>query len=397
MRILICTEGTFEFGRGPVSRLCGLLPHLGRMHTVGLVVLGRIGPELAKASAGLECVCVEPDYSGWRMKNAASIRDQVVHIARGFGADLTVLQMEIWDLCLELWGVDFKFVPMFHGIPFINCPPSLERPYLVEVARASIHDRDLSHLAFRATRAGGFSKVCVDKLILSPNPTVTAYMERYSPRSKIVEVSPGYAVDAEWIAACSPDSPDTDFAFMAKLTKDKGIFRLLSVLDEVDALLSGAWTCTIVGSFDSPKTERTFQRRLARRSWRRNIRLVGWLSGDARFAEVGRAKVFLYPAIGTDSFAQVVGEAICAGLTPVCCDGPYINRTYSLDSLRVVSEWSPRKFASAAVGAMDDRRVRGAAAAQRAGLNDSWALAAQAEATAYATCASLLASIPVGR
>ncbi|MFD9793384.1 glycosyltransferase family 4 protein [Streptomyces sp. NPDC059070] len=389
MKVLLISDVDEESGRGPVTRLARVLPELTRRAEVVLVALGP--PDaLCRGAIDRSGVRVHPqEFSmrGWRVRELPALVRAIEGSVREEQPDLVVLYREIWDLMhglapvLRRLGVPFLVMP--HSVPFLDAMPRPTRSFAWDVGRRLLSERRghaLRYLVGHVHQARLMRTL--PRVVI--NETVDFYLHRYFPTAPTVRAIPGYAVDLPYITSARSATKEYDVAFMAKLTKGKGLFDALKVLRRLRATRPQA-RMVVIGSFEGPRAERAFWAAVDRYGLRDAIHLAGWLTGREKYEVLSSAKVFCYPSRSADTFSLCLLEALACGLPAVCYDVPFARAVYGgSQAVRRVPYGATRAMAAALEGLLASSEEQYSAAAEAfASRYCSWSSVADAEIAAY--------------
>lgn len=389
MKVLLISDVDEESGRGPVTRLARVLPELAHRAEVALVTLGPADAlcQDAIAHSGVEVHPVEFELSGWRVRRLPELVRAIEESVRVERPDLVVLYREIWDLMhaltpvLRRLGVPFLVMP--HSVPFLDAMPRPTRSFAWDVGRRLLTERRGHALRYLLTHVHQARLMrTLPRVVI--NETVDFYLQRYFPTAVTVRAIPGYAVDVPFIASARSATKEFDVAFMAKLTKEKGLFDALEALRRLRATRPEA-RMVVIGSFESPGVERSFWSAADRYGLRDAIHPAGWLTGREKYQVLSSAKVFCYPSRSADTFSLCLLEALACGLPAVCYDVPFARAVYGdTGAVRRVPFGSTGALAAALDGLLDGSMDQFSAEASAfAGRYGSWSSVAEAEIAAY--------------
>ncbi len=393
MKVMIIAEGNLETGRGPLFRRLGSLPGLARRCELSCVCLaepdGSVRHRLREY--GVPYSVRPATLNGWDVVNLDALVRQILTDVRRQGPDLVVLDWEIWDLMRELSAAlprfGTRFATIVHAVPFLNTPAHPSGDFMDDVSRRLRQEADPGIRAYIRRHAAEAPSV-LDRLgVLVPNACARDYLNSYFPGLPICLMEPGYALDLAEVDAAEPDGPPVDFAFMARLVREKGTEQLLEIFAEIStyAGFEGA-RMLIVSSFAEEMERHRFTNIAAKLDVLERLELTGWCPGTAKYQSLKRAAVFLYPALESDTFAICILEALACGLPTVCWNVPFSRATYRTDAVTRCSPRDRSAFAQAAVELASQksaRRSASAAARQFVRQYGSWDAVAHAEAKGY--------------
>jgi glycosyltransferase involved in cell wall biosynthesis len=136
----------------------------------------------------------------------------------------------------------------------------------------------------------------------------TAYFGRYVERDKLIEVSNGIELGDPPVA----HPPGDRMVFVGWVTREKGVFEALDVLEGVRAVHPSA-TLTVVGG---GRDLQAFTGMADSRGLGRAARTTGWLGRHEVRGVLGDSDVFLFPS-HSEGLPNAVIEAMAAGLPVV--------------------------------------------------------------------------------
>ena len=398
---ILVAHGAASIGRGPTTRLIGVMPQLAREIRLGIVCLGE-GADLAVAAAAAHVPfrVARIRGAGWRIRNSEEVAAECVAIAQEMDASIIVLQYECWDLLAPLHSLStehrISFAVMMHAMPFVNAPARPSRFYITAAAKR-LARLDSSSALFTLRNFPHSRRLLESLEIIAPNRAVREYFSRYVPEVKPHLLDPAYSLDQRAVRP-APESSQRpfDLAFMGKLSREKGILRLPRILENVATQLDRTVSCVVVGDFSDSSTERAFFRQTSRRCDRVKLRMTGWLDGSAKYDALASARVFAYPALDTDTFCIAMLEALACGLRPVCFDAPYVQDTYQgLVCVVQSGRGAKERFATAVAGVLREASSN-PAPADSLDPYRSWALVASREAKLYRQLSADRRRRPVG-
>ncbi|MEG8280622.1 glycosyltransferase family 4 protein [Streptomyces sp. AHA2] len=390
MRIMLISDVDVESGRGPVTRLAHVLPHLARRAEISLIALGPAdavcGPVLA--DSGISTRVVPFALDGWRVKDLLPLLNRVREAVRDERPHLVVLYREIWDLMHALppvlaeLGVPFAVVP--HSVPFLDAVSHPTRSFTWDLVRHLPGERRGHAWRYLLTHIHQVGLMrTLPRIII--NETVGHYLEGYFPGAPAARAIPGYAVDLAAITAAQPAEARYDVAFMAKLTRGKGLFDTLRVMRHLRRLRPGA-RMVVIGSFESRRVERSYLAARDRLGLRDAVHLAGWLTGEEKYRVLGSARTFCYPSRSADTFSLCLLEALSCGLPAVCYDVPFTRLVYGdTPAVSTVRYGSARAMARRLSELLvPEAQLTGSEEALRfASRYCSWSTVADAEYAAY--------------
>ncbi|MFD3590378.1 glycosyltransferase family 4 protein [Streptomyces sp. NPDC058683] len=391
MKILLISDVDVESGRGPVTRLAHVLPELARRADVTLVALGEPDAVCRRAldDSAVPTHTVPFALDGWRVRDLPEVVRRVEEAVRADRPDVVVLYREIWDLMRTLppalgrLGVPFAVMP--HSVPFLDAVPRPTRSFAWDLVRHLPSERRGHAWSYLLTHVHEVGLMrTLPRVVI--NETVDLYLEGYFPGAPAVRAIPGYAVDLSAITTAQPSEKTYDVAFMAKLTRGKGLFDALKAMRHLRRTRPDA-TMVIIGSFESRQVERAFFTARDRLGMREAVHLAGWLVGDEKYRVLGSARVFCYPSRSADTFSLCLLEALACGLPAVCYDVPFARAVYGdTPAVTPVRDRSPRALA-ARLGELLESSAELAATAEAAvrfaSGYCSWDVVADAEHAAY--------------
>ncbi|MEV7076544.1 glycosyltransferase [Streptomyces sp. NPDC093990] len=390
MRIMLISDVDVESGRGPVTRLAHVLPHLARRAEVSLIALGPADAVCGRALADSEVSTRVVPFAldGWRVRDLPALVNRIREAVAQDRPDLVVLYREIWDLMhalppvLARLGVPFAVMP--HSVPFLDAVSRPTRSFTWDLLRRLPGERRGHAWRYLLTHVHQVGLMrTLPRVVI--NETVDHYLEGYFPGAPTARAIPGYAVDLSAITAAQPAETRYDVAFMAKLTKGKGLFDTLRVIRHLRRVRPGA-RMVVIGSFESRRVERAYLAARDRLGLRDAIHLAGWLTGDEKYRLLGSARTFCYPSRSADTFSLCLLEALGCGLPAVCYDVPFARLVYGdTPAVSTVRYGSARAMARRLDQLLtDEAQLRGSEEALRfASRYCSWSTVADAEYAAY--------------
>lgn len=382
-------EGSLEVGRGPLFRRLGALPHLAALCLLSAVCLAAPDPQVRRAleQAGVPYTVHHAHLDGWRVIDLDAVVAGILADATAWGADLVVLDWELWDLMRELSGsvpaLGARFAAVVHAVPFLNTPAYPGVDFEADVGRRLEREPDPAIKAYIADNARDTRPVLRRMDLLVPNQCVIDYLAHYMPGVSPRLMEPGYAIDLAEIDATVANGPPLTFAFMARLVAEKGLYDVLRIFARIcEHPGFGSARLLLMGSFEDGAERTRFLSAAARLGVAHRIEPVGWQVGAAKYRLLRRARVFLYPAAESDTFSICMLEALACGLPVVCADVPFSRSVYRTDAVVRCAPDDVDAFALEAMrlAATDDWAHRARAFAQSYG---SWNAVAEAEASAY--------------
>lgn len=199
-----------------------------------------------------------------------------------------------WTLFRELFRAD---AVILHGLPQRLAWPLalLRRPSVV-----------VQHMWANATPSR------LRRLIARGRPTVcvSRYLSSLNAASHAVMANP---YDHTVFKDCPDTSRDRDLVFMGRITRDKGIYEFVHLLQSLAAERPGL-TATVVGA--GPDLTAAIE--LIREAGLSDrVRFTGELAPDQAAAELRRHTLLVFPALWDEPFGLVSLEAIACGAVVV--------------------------------------------------------------------------------
>ncbi|WP_405587717.1 glycosyltransferase family 4 protein [Streptomyces sp. NBC_01190] len=390
MKVLIISDVDVESGRGPVTRLAHVLPELTRRADVFLVALGHPDDTCRQAieASGVRTRTLAFALRGWRVDRLGELVGEIAAVVEEERPDLVVLYREIWDLMhalppvLRRLGTPFLVMP--HSVPFLDAVPRPSRSFAWDLVRRLPGERRAHAWAYLLTHLHQARLMrTLPRVVI--NETVDFYLARYFPTAPSVAAIPGYAVEPPDPALTGPGGKTYDVAFMAKLTRGKGLFDTLEVMRHLRRSRPGA-RMVVIGSFEGKRVERQFLAARRRLGLTDAVELAGWLTGQQKQRVLASARTFCYPSRSADTFSLCLLEALAHRLPAVCYDAPFARCVYGdTPAVRRVPFGSARAMAAALDALLNERAWVGkqAAAARFASRYASWSAVGEAEISAY--------------
>ncbi|HEY0415202.1 MAG TPA: glycosyltransferase family 4 protein [Gaiellaceae bacterium] len=166
-----------------------------------------------------------------------------------------------------------------------------------------------------------------------------------------------------------PSGRDHTVVFVGRHDPRKGLPTLLRAWPEIHAV-TGA-RLRLIGT--DPLQYRLLHARL--RFDEAGIDVLGIVTNEVRTRELQRAKLFVSPALGAESFGLVVAEAFACATPAVASDIPGYAAVVTPETARLVPPGDPRALAEAVANVLsdEDRRVEmGRAAREHASGRYAW-------------------------
>lgn len=389
MRILLISNAHLENGRGPIFRLFSILPRISAKHQIIFVALGEVDPYCASL-IGAYCrgfYKLNILFDGWFVINKTQIADDVYRIVQIETPDITILSWEIWDLMDSISSVlrHHSFAVVLHSTPFVDALPH-PRSFITDVVRRIIIEDVWKIIKYILARVWSTSRILKRLNVIPVNKTVEYYLKTYFPTLPIYSLSHSYALNLREVDASKNVKKLYDFCFMAKLEESKGIFELLYIVKEMRKKKQDV-RILILGSFENEADKKKFHKILTLYNLNDNFHLVGWISGSEKYQFLKKAKVFLYPALWSDTFSICLLEALSCSLPVVCYKLPFTEITYTTQAVIKTEFKNHVAFAKEALRLLHDQKLyqQLSEQARRFVVNEysSWQRVADSEVEVY--------------
>ncbi len=389
MKIALVSNFDLETGRGPVFRLMNTLPFLTEL--IDIVVISLQEPDSSSKeifdSLNLKYYVIRYKTDGWSVIDCEQVVEKVIKIITQESADLCILGWEYWDICVELNKAlaheSCKFATIFHSIPFVDAIPF---PYKYENdIRERIHNETNDMIKRYLQEKSAEAETTIKELnIISINETVSYYLEHYFSSLNFYKAYPGYALNIHEIERVQVKHTEYDFVYMSKLERSKGIFDLLSIIENISKTNQDI-RFLIIGDFLYEEEKIEFLTQMKNKGLMDKITLAGWLFGIEKYQAIKSARVFIYPSLTGDTFSFCLLEALACGLEAVCYDAPFSRIIYDEAPVKRVAYNDCGAFATEALKLLDDSingKSNNAVEFVRKYYSD-WRKVALAEASAY--------------
>ncbi len=389
--VLIIVDRSLEVGRGPLHRLLAIMDRLSRSARIRVVTLGAPSAELEAAlrRCGVKHVAAPYAVDGWDVTTCDETAAAVASAIDEERPDLLLLSWELWDLVTCLAPLSRRrgvlFAVALHSVPLLDAPPRPTGDYQADLDARIEHLQDARVTDYIRRKRWSVERTLREVAILAVNPTVEWMLRQYFPALEPICVQPSYAVELRVSREPTGREPDFDAAFMAKLVSEKGIFDLLECVARIRCERP-SFRCVAIGDFEDNAVRARFAARAARLGIADAITVTGWLHGPAKYEALASARLFLYPAAGSDTFSISMLEALAVGLPVLCYDAPFVRRTYGCAGVEAVSLGDVEVLARQTLSLLSDpielERRAAASSAFAAGFA-SWDAVAEAELRAY--------------
>jgi len=161
----------------------------------------------------------------------------------------------------------------------------------------------------------------------------------------VLEIPVG--VDWEVIEKAIKHKPEKeyDIAFMGVLSAEKGIYDIAYVIYKLKKELNKNIKALFLGEFSSSIERSRYLSVLNKLNIRDNIIFKGYLTGEGKYRELTKARLFIFPS-RVDVLSISILEALALGLAVITWDLPYsqefttnaVIRTRSIDEISRVTE-----------------------------------------------------------
>jgi glycosyltransferase involved in cell wall biosynthesis len=161
----------------------------------------------------------------------------------------------------------------------------------------------------------------------------------------VLEIPVG--VDWEVIEKVTKHKPEKEYhiAFMGVLSAEKGIYDIAYVIYKLKKELNKSIKALFVGEFSSSIERSRYLSVLNKLDIRDNIVFKGYLTGEDKYRELSKAKLFIFPS-RVDALPISILEALALGLPVITWDLPYsrefttngVIKTRSIDEIIKVTK-----------------------------------------------------------
>ncbi len=358
MKVTIISNFDLESGRGPVFRLMNILSILNS--DIELSVISLQDPDELSRSMfeknNISYRVVHYNTDGWFVVDSDLVARKIQGMLFENDAELCVLGWEYWDIAVSLSdilkGGNCKFAIVFHSIPFVDALP-FPSIYQQDLLERISHEKNDMIRRYLLKRSENVEKILSGWNIISINQTVSFYLDTYFPELRYFKAYPGYALNTKNILDARESEKEYDFVFMSKLENSKGIFDLIEVVAEIKKKRPDI-RIRIIGDFLYDNEEKQIMKLIDSYGINQMISFSGWLSESAKYEELKKGKVFLYPSLTGDTFSFCLLEALTCGLNAVCYDTPFARIIYSGAPVRRVEYRNIELFAEIALKLLDE-------------------------------------------
>uniref|UniRef100_A0A7J3YTS0 Glycosyltransferase n=1 Tax=Ignisphaera aggregans TaxID=334771 RepID=A0A7J3YTS0_9CREN len=118
------------------------------------------------------------------------------------------------------------------------------------------------------------------------------------------------------------EEKEYDLAFMGVLSAEKGIYDIAYIVYKLKKKLGKSIKVVLIGKFTSFTEEAKYLSLLNKLQIQNNVKIKGYLSGEVKYRELLKAKLFVFPS-RVDVFPISILEALALGLPVVTLDLPY--------------------------------------------------------------------------
>jgi glycosyltransferase involved in cell wall biosynthesis len=368
-----------------------MMDRLSRGARIRVVTLGAPSADLEAAleRCGVKHVAAPYAVDGWDVTTCEEITAVVASMMDEERLDLLVLSWELWDVVTCLAPLSRRrgvpFAVALHSLPLLDAPSRPTGDYQADLdARlAAVHDARVADYIRR--RRWSVEPTLREVAVLAVNRTVAWMLRQYFPALEPLCVEPSYAVERRDAHEVVRREPAHDAAFMAKLVPEKGIFDLLECVARIRRDRP-SFRCIVIGDFDDDSVRARFMARADQLEIAHAITVTGWLDGEEKYGALASARLFLYPAAGSDTFCISMLEALAAGLPVLCYDAPFVRHTYRCAGVKAVELGEVDALAREVLSLLSEpleRERRAAASSAFAAAFASWDAVAEAELRAY--------------
>lgn len=349
MKVTIVSNFDLEYGRGPVFRLANILPYLAEACTLQIVSLQE--PDKLSTSIfkqfNIRYHVVTFLTTGWFVNQPNDVVKSICKFILDFDSDLCVLGWEYWDIATglsqALESSQCAFAVMFHSVPFVDALP-FPGIYQNDINNRIIQETNPMIQAYLTERSGGAEEQIRRWNVISINETISYYLDHYFPDFMYYKAYPGYALDMIEVNKAKQDMKTFDYVYMAKLEKSKGIFDLVSIIQEIRSKKPNC-SILVIGDYLYKKEEYEVTKMIADGGMKNNFVFAGWLSRTQKYESLKKGKVFLYPSLTGDTFSFCLLEALACGLPVVCYDAPFSRIIYNDAPVSCVKYKDTKAFA----------------------------------------------------
>lgn len=358
MKVTIVSNFDLESGRGPVFRLINILPFLNS--DIELSVISLQDPdELSCSVFGKNNIAyriVRFNTDGWFVVDSDFVAHKIKDILLENGAELCVLGWEYWDIAISLFDVlrncNCKFAVVFHSIPFVDALP-FPGQYQNDLKMRIDYENNEMIKRYLIQKSKNAEANIREWNIISINQTISFYLDTYFPGLRYFKAYPGYALNIKNILDAKEREKEYDFVFMSKLETSKGIFDLIEIVAEIKKKRPNI-RVRIIGDFLYDNEEKRIMKLIDVYGINQMISFAGWLSDAAKYEELKKGRVFLYPSLTGDTFSFCLLEALTCGLNAVCYDTPFAKIIYASAPVRRVEYRNIELFAESALKSLDE-------------------------------------------
>jgi glycosyltransferase involved in cell wall biosynthesis len=229
-----------------------------------------------------------------------------------------------------------------------------------------------------------FLKMLEGGLVLPVSKSVVEDFKIMNPRLKLTLIDPGCGVNIKEFPIEEICSFKYDGVFFARIVKQKGVFDLVDIWDQVVSVFPRA-VLAICGISENPEIVKELLSQIERKGLSTNIKFLGQQDRETLFSIVQHSCLTIYPTYA-DSFSLVMIESLACG-TPILA--------YSLSTVRHVFNkcqaviphpvGDKKSIANSAIKLLKDRDQRKLLSdeARRFVSVLDWANVVQAEKLAY--------------
>ncbi|GAA1616942.1 hypothetical protein GCM10009789_83690 [Kribbella sancticallisti] len=308
------------------------MPDLAARDVIQLIELGgRSGTPAAGFVA--EHVKLPMEFHGWRVRGLSAMVTEIVRHVRRFGAELVVLQSEVWDLMRELTnrlGSRCKVAAILHAMPFLTTPVRPTGDFPLDVGDRLRGEQLDYRRSYIEAHHHEFYDVADRMSFIPANRTVAYYLDLYLPRPGRPVLDPPVALrmptrNETAVGRTSAGQAGIRLCYMARIEPGKGLEHLGPIMDRIAAVLPGAHL-SVLGSADDTVSRLHLDELLAaRQGW--TTRGYGWADADLKAEMLGTSDVFLYPS-NSDSLSISMLEALAHGVPVVAWELPFTRLNY---------------------------------------------------------------------
>ncbi|NWF65814.1 MAG: glycosyltransferase [Chloroflexi bacterium] len=333
MKLLYLTFSPLDNPSGHLARLVYELQPMSTLNKITIVCLrkGVDSGETKNKYPNISFLNIDTVFDGWEITNLREVMVKISNIVKDFSPDLTILQMEVWELLREL-RIALKGLTVFaaglHAMPFLVSPLKPSGDFekdVIDYLSSGLEDYKRNYISRHYAEA---KEVFYDTAIIAQYPTVEYLVKAYFPMAHVWTLTPSILAEAPPIL--TRKSLVYDFVYMARMERGKGVEYLDLILKKIAHLLGRKIKVAVMGKCDDNFSKQALAELLEKSKeniWY-EMEFSGWADSEKKIEILSKSRVFLYPS-HYDTLATVVHEALAVGLPCVLWDVLFSQLNYS--------------------------------------------------------------------